>query len=650
MAPALSPSFDMTRAEIVAAMEQRIEKGDRTKLTRRELDQLIAILVARLVDLNQGDADTKSQIDPLCAAEQALLEQAFSQNSINSVYFPRYTTAIKAAIAAGHIQLTGKNSYPRPWFKRQPQPGEPSQGVDRRHYALDGFTYPIEVQTQLRAATTQNANARQDDRQPVDLDAYMGKIKFLLASSDPIDLIIAIAAVTGRRHTEVVSLGQLKPCAADMAQLIPQDHPYLLRFTGQQKTAKPAYDLLTLVPAQDVLRAIEKLRATAEIHDLAGVASDDPRMEALNARVNRRVIKLLGEVLPTPQGFTNISIHRCRAVYVPIALHYFCPANMAEQRLAQHLLGHVLLDDTTTGNASVTGHYYQYYLTRHGQPLTARGVKLAASGPVPLPPDELDTSELAPPSTDPQGALTMADMLSAKPPPPPSESRAGDPVWTTIASQAATISTQAQTISAQAATIDRLARSGGGAGDDAEFKTLKGEHARLLAMLDELREIAADPNQLQAAQRFFAFDFDLKNEGEGKETEPPAAPAASTPDRPADDDGGGHDDSGGDDDGHSKAQNTKPYQRGVRLLEIAQQWAQAHPQSTVKFSGALLKAVGVHAAAIKALTTDLHAEIEAFNKSLGEDSLKTHNKGRTEPFLAFARDQLQAEGLYQPRN
>ncbi|PZV22405.1 MAG: hypothetical protein DCF21_00300 [Leptolyngbya sp.] len=635
----LSQTFDTTRAEIVAAMAQRIENGDRTKLTKKELEELISILVAKLVDMNARGTDTKAAIDRLCAAEQALLERAYPRSSINSVYFPRYTKAIKAAIEAGRISLTGKNSYPRRWTKRNPLPGEPSSGSESRHYALDGFTYPIEVQAQLRAATTQNANARQDDRQPVDLDAYLGKINLLLASNDPINLIIAIAAVTGRRHTEVVSLGQLQPHVGEMTQLIPQEHPYLLRFTGQQKAAKSAYDLLTLVPAQDVLLAVEKLRATADIHDLEGVASEDPRMEALNARVNRRVVKVLGGVLPTPQGFTNISIHRCRAVYVPISLHFFCPANMAEQRLAQHLLGHVLLDDTTTGNASVTGHYYQYYLTRQGQPLTARGVKLAASGPIPLPPDELDVPVEQSP-TETQGALIVADSLPAKTMTTMGESKEGDPVWATISSQAATISTQAQTISAQAVTIDHLARSGGaGPVDDSAFDALQGEYARLLTMLEELKAIAADPNQLQAAQRFFAFDFVLEGDGDGEGAAQPAAPAASTQARPQE-----------NDDDHDKAQGTKPYQRGVRLLEIAQLWAQEHPDATVKFSGALLKAVGVHAAAIKAITTDLADEIEVFNQSLGMDSLKTHNKGRTEPFLKFASEKLQSEGLYQPRS
>jgi hypothetical protein len=182
MVPALSHSFDSTRAEIVTAMEQRIEKGDRTKLTRKDLDELIAILVAQLVDMNALGTDTKAAINCLCAAEQALLEKAYPRSSINLVYFPRYTKAIKSAIEAGRITLNGKNSYPRRWTKRNPLPGEPSSGSEARHYALHGFT-PIEVQAQLRVATAQNANARQADRQPVDLDAYMSKInRFMLIS------------------------------------------------------------------------------------------------------------------------------------------------------------------------------------------------------------------------------------------------------------------------------------------------------------------------------------------------------------------------------------------------------------------------------------------------------------------------------------
>lgn len=42
----LSQTFDTTRAEIVAAMEQRIEKGDRTKLIKQELTKSSATLEA----------------------------------------------------------------------------------------------------------------------------------------------------------------------------------------------------------------------------------------------------------------------------------------------------------------------------------------------------------------------------------------------------------------------------------------------------------------------------------------------------------------------------------------------------------------------------------------------------------------------------
>jgi hypothetical protein len=37
----LAQSFDTTRAEIVAAMEQRFENGDRTKLTKKSYRSIV---------------------------------------------------------------------------------------------------------------------------------------------------------------------------------------------------------------------------------------------------------------------------------------------------------------------------------------------------------------------------------------------------------------------------------------------------------------------------------------------------------------------------------------------------------------------------------------------------------------------------------
>ncbi|MBD2233744.1 hypothetical protein [Phormidium tenue] len=48
----LSQTFDTTCSEIITTMDKPIENGDRTKLTRKELEELISILMAQLVAMN----------------------------------------------------------------------------------------------------------------------------------------------------------------------------------------------------------------------------------------------------------------------------------------------------------------------------------------------------------------------------------------------------------------------------------------------------------------------------------------------------------------------------------------------------------------------------------------------------------------------
>ncbi len=43
-----APQFDLSREEIIARYRQRIEKGDRTKLSKQELEQLALHFVDRL--------------------------------------------------------------------------------------------------------------------------------------------------------------------------------------------------------------------------------------------------------------------------------------------------------------------------------------------------------------------------------------------------------------------------------------------------------------------------------------------------------------------------------------------------------------------------------------------------------------------------
>jgi integrase len=366
----LAAQFDLTRDEILDRYQGRIERGERTKLTREERENLALILVDRLVELNQQGKDDQGVIRELCEAEKALLERGYPRGSINSVYLPIYTNALKAAIDEGRLVLTERNSYLKPWTKRD---GSES-GVTQTHFALDFLTYDGATQAQLRGVTTAKNNQRQDDLKPVRVDAYLRRVGELLESEEPEVLAIAIAALTGRRFAEVVSVGRFEVTG----------HPYQLRFEGQQKkVGAEAFEIVSLIPGRELLLVIERFRALPQMQALVGLDDDHPQMQAFNTRVNRRVQALFGAtgLVPVLEGFKSVSIHRLRALYGAIAIHFFCANNQHLHRFLQNYLGHVLTKEVGVGNSRATDHYFHYFLVREdGSPITARGVKLMAAG------------------------------------------------------------------------------------------------------------------------------------------------------------------------------------------------------------------------------------------------------------------------------
>lgn len=194
-------------------------------------------------------------------------------------------------------------------------------------------------------------------------------------------MAIAVAALTGRRHVEVVAQGQFS--------LSQSQHRYLLHFEGQAKKRndqpQEGFDILTLIPAAQTLALIDRFRKHPTVTPLIGLDDEHPDVQAFHARVNRRVEKLFGQsgLVPVLHGFKTVSIHRLRALWGAIAYHFFAPGQKNPQRFLQHYLGHVSDTVPSAANAPVTGHYFHYRLWRNGKELTVKGVKLAGAGMLP---------------------------------------------------------------------------------------------------------------------------------------------------------------------------------------------------------------------------------------------------------------------------
>jgi len=362
--------LDLSREEILARYHNRIQKGDRTKLTKYELEQLALHFVERLKSLN-----SPHEIKALCEAEIQLLEEGYPQATIAGNQIPLYRRLIGDAISTGALSLTDENSHLVTWTKRNT--GE--LGQTQEHFALYYLKYDQATYQQIRGEGTAANNSRQDNLQPVPLQRYLDTAVELLAFNDERHLAIAIAALTGRRHTEVISKGQFQPT----------HHPYLLHFQGQQKKqvgegeTTPAFDILTLVPATQVLEGIERFRMLPAIQKLEGVNSKDPKMRVLNTRIDREVKCLFQDsgIVPVLAGKKTVSIHRLRGVYGAIAIHFFCPPTKHAHRFLQHYLGHVLDQQQAAPNSIATSHYFHYRLVNQlSQPLEGQGVLLDTNG------------------------------------------------------------------------------------------------------------------------------------------------------------------------------------------------------------------------------------------------------------------------------
>lgn len=403
--------FDLSREEIIARYRQRIQQGDRTKLSKHELEQLALHFVNRLKLLNSPD-----EIKALCNAEIQLLEEGYPQATIAGNQLPLYRQLIKDAIKTSTLTLSDENSHVVTWTKRNT--GE--LGHTQEHFALDYLKYDQATYQQIRGEGTAANNSRQDNLQPVPLQRYLDTAVELLTSNDERHLAIALAALTGRRHTEVISKGQFQLTR----------HPYLLHFQGQQKKqmgegeVAPGFDILTLVPATQVLEGIERFRTLPTIEQLAGVDSKDPRIRVLNTRIDREVKCLFQDsgLVPVLAGKKTVSIHRLRGVYGMIAIYLFCPPTKHEYRFLQHYLGHVLDEQPAAPNSIATSHYFHYRLVdAQGQPLDGQGVLLDTQGLPPLsagkestPPVEFVESIESVPQTQDVQAEPERTKLTAK--------------------------------------------------------------------------------------------------------------------------------------------------------------------------------------------------------------------------------------------
>jgi hypothetical protein len=370
--------LSLMRAEIIRSFRERIALGKRVKLYKTELDTLIQSFLENL----QGLA-VPEEIQLLCQAEIALLEEGYERLTLASDYIPRYRKAIEAATVEGRLLPQATHQY----VHRQRVTGiaEPRQ----EHWALIFFKYSPEEYEALDQRQARVNRQRLLNLKAVDPWLYVAKLDELLHSTGKFAArhrAIAIAGLTGRRIGEVLARGVFSLT----------EHPFMLHFEGQQKHERDGYAILTLTPAETLLQEIEKFRAMAETRTLMAL-EDKVLAQGINkfdVQVNRECDRLLMQtgIVPPLEGKVHVTVHNLRSLWGAIAVYLFCPPQHHEYAFLQHYLGHVL-------ESPATGHYFRYQLVdAKGKPIHEKGIKLSSVPELPLL-DEEWLADTEPPST-----------------------------------------------------------------------------------------------------------------------------------------------------------------------------------------------------------------------------------------------------------
>jgi hypothetical protein len=357
------PAVVLSRDQIVALYRSRIAAGQGRKLSSAEGDRLIGLFIEQLQALQNPEA-----IRALCEAEIALLEEGYPQSSVSKNWLPKYRNAIQSAIRTGQLPLMDDQTCHRFPYEKLGVRYEA-----REHYALTFLKYDQETYARIAAQTITNNNRKQDELQPVQFTPYLEVAQQLLQSDDPYELAVAIAAVTGRRFSEVVERGIFELT----------HHPYEVMFKGQLKkrdhSSEVAFLTPTLLPAQEVVAAFVRFRAMPPIEAMQGLTPT-----VINTRMNALINKVVAErfeetgIIPVLDGESRVTIHNLRGVYGEIAVHFFCPPHQGTHRFVQQRLGHLIQANELKQrkNSGATEHYFHYYLVdAEGQPITTKGVK-----------------------------------------------------------------------------------------------------------------------------------------------------------------------------------------------------------------------------------------------------------------------------------
>jgi len=322
---------------------------------KKWLAERLAVLLPSLEALNR---DQEEEIKRLCEEEIANWRSRPTMKSIRSLNVPM----IDARNAIRELALTDENSWVNP------------RTAEREHLSLKYMNFEPEQWAAMHSLTEEARKRRLEGQQLLDdPDAIVSRAETLLRSKRWEDLTVGLAAVTGRRLTELLKTAQFHPMST-----------YTVQFEGQLKQKAELlapYEIPTLVKADLMIAAWSRLRKSLDCTQLDNGTVEHRYGPAVRITADQR----FKDLVPTRTDHeANLFTHLFRAVYGTLAIYYFCPDTVHPLNYLATIHGHYWIDRAdaqTKLNYQSTLHYDDYRVgDGQGHIVHRQGIRLGEPG------------------------------------------------------------------------------------------------------------------------------------------------------------------------------------------------------------------------------------------------------------------------------
>jgi telomere resolvase len=313
------------------------------------------LLIPALVAL---DLSQEEEIERICQEEIVAWRARSGMNKDSSLRTPMTDTRNELRRVTKST-LNEKNT----WF--DPQDGE------NVHISLKYMNFSEDKWREMNMPSEEALQKRKENQQLVENPtAIVERAEKLLQSDRWYDLVAGLAVVTGRRLAEILKVGRFT-----------LQTQYTVIFEGQLKRRdldlKP-FEIPTLVPAEEVIRAWRKLRTLVDCTDLtiAQVAEKYHKDPIVSAN------QYFTGLIPPKFGKKDLDTHSSRSVYAHIAVLWFDPIRVQDLHYVATVLGHYQArNEQDWTYFAATEHYFDYILgDGQGQVDGRRGIRLGEPG------------------------------------------------------------------------------------------------------------------------------------------------------------------------------------------------------------------------------------------------------------------------------